>query len=243
MSRPKKTTESDQVLASVGSLVPDSTKVVVKDTPEAAPIINSLQGKEISLNLKKESYFGVGSIWLTPDNYWCVIPDDLTLSDYEIIGKAISSETLTLGKVYIAPIEKASNVLEKYWLLIERNGFDNKKAKTDFSMLIKRGVDSGWTALEIVNYCLDKENKGKRRKELIRLLEQVAKNYEGPLRLYEPPDEAQGIKKVTINPDGSIKAVTNSGTEVAKPVAEPAPPKDFVKGNKTASEAVNDIFS
>jgi hypothetical protein len=243
MSRPKKTTESDQVLASVGSLVPDSTKVVVKDTPEAAPLINSLQGKEVSLNLKKESYFGVGSIWLTPDNYWCVIPNNLNSSDYEIIAKAISLGTLTLGKVYIAPIEKASNVLEKYWLLIERNGFDNKKAKTDFSMLIKRGVDSGWTALEIVNYCLEKENKGKRRKEIIRLLEQVSKNYEGPLRLYEPPDEAQGIKKVTINPDGSIKAITNSGTEVAKPVAEPAPPKDFVKGNKTASEAVNDIFS
>jgi hypothetical protein len=243
MSRPKKTTESDQVLASVGSLVPDPSKVVVSDAPKVMGITNSLQGKEISLNLKKESYFGVGSIWLTPENYWCVVPDELSYADYTIIDKAIASGTLIIGKAYIPPVEKASNVLEKYWLLIEKNGFDNKKAKTDFSMLIKRGVDSGWTALEIVNYCLDRENKGKRRKEIIRLLDQVAKNYEGPLRLYEPPDEAQGIKKVTINPDGSIKAVTNSGTEVAKPVAEPAPPKDFVKGNKTASEAVNDIFS
>jgi hypothetical protein len=246
MARPKKSNEVDGIITSIGSLVPDPSQVVVQpDNNEPARVVsvNSLAGKEISINLKATSYFGIGPIWLTPENYWCTVPDNLTYGEYDTIAKSIRNGTVVLGKVFIPPVEKASNILDKYWLMIERNGFDNKKTKTDFSMLIKRGSDSGWTALEIVNYCLEKENSGRRRKEVIRLLEQVIKNYDGPLRLYEPPDREEGIKKVTITPDGTMTATTNSGTEIAKPVAEPSPPKDFVRGNKSASQAVNEMFS
>ena len=246
MARPKKTSEVETIITSLGSTVPSPQDVVVPSLdslPRAVKVTNSMAGREVSINLKVNSYFGVGPIWLTPENYWCVIPEGLSREDYDIIARSIQNGTLVLGKVFVPPVEKASNVLEKYWLSIERSGFDNKKTKTDFSMLIKRGSDSGWTALEVVNYCLEKENSGKRRKEVIRLLEQVAKNYDGPLRLYEPPDTAQGIKKVTITPDGTMTATTNSGTEIAKPVAEPSPPKDFVKGSKSASQVVNEMFS
>lgn len=246
MARPKKPNEVETIVTSLGSTVPSPEDVIVP--PESAQprqtyVTNSIAGKEISINLKVNSYFGVGPIWLTPENYWCIVPQGLSAEEYDIIARSIQNGTLVLGKVFVPPVEKASNILEKYWLSIERNGFENKKTKTDFSMLIKRGSDSGWTALEIVNYCLEKENSGRRRKEVIRLLEQVVKNYDGPLRLYEPPDTAQGIKKVTITADGTMTAITNSGTEIAKPVAEPAPPKDFVKGSKSASQVVNEMFS
>ena len=246
MARPKKSSATEGIVTSLGSLVPSPSDVVVPPEgvdPPRATVVNSLSGKEISINLKATSYFGVGPIWLTPENYWCVVPDTLTYEEYATLSKSLQNGTVVLGKVFVPPVEKASNVLEKYWLAIERNGFDNKKTKTDFSMLIKRGSDSGWTALEIVNYCLEKENSGRRRKEVIRLLEQVIKNYDGPLRLYEPPDSDQGIKKVVVTADGTIKATTNSGTEIAKPVAEPLPPKDFVRGNKSANQAVNEMFS
>lgn len=243
MSKNKKTNDTSLIVTTVGSLVPDPSQVVVSDTPAPQKINNSLVGKEISINLKKETYFGLGNIWLTPDAYWCTIPDNMTPEQYNIIDKSLQAGTIVLGKVFIPPIDKASNTLEKYWLMIKESGLESKKAKSEFAMLIKRGSDSGWTALEIVNYCIEKETKGRKRKDVLRLLEQVAKNYDGPVRLYDPPDEAEGVKKVTINPDGSVKVTTNSGAEVAKPMAEPLPPKDFVKGSKTASQAVNEIFS
>jgi hypothetical protein len=246
MARPKKPNEVETIITSLGSAVPNPEDVILpidNYKPLQVATSSSIVGKEISINLKANTYFGVGPIWLTPENYWCVVPEGLSRDHYDTIAKSIQNGTIVLGKVFLPPVEKASNILDKYWLAIERNGFDNKKTKTDFSMLIKRGSDSGWTALEIVNYCLEKENAGRRRKEVIRLLEQVIKNYDGPLRLYDPPDNAQGIKKVTITPDGVMTATTNSGTEIAKPVAEPAPPKDIVKGTKSASQVVNEMFS
>lgn len=243
MARTKKSDNDDFVVTTVGSAIPSPENVVITNVPTENVSSSSLAGKEISLNLKELSYFGIGPIWLTPENYWCTVPDGLSRSDYNVIATALKAGKLSLGKTFIPPIDKASNTLEKYWLMIERNGFDHKNTKSEFSMLIKRGSDSGWTALEVVNYCLEKENKGRRRKEIIRLLEQVAKNYDGPLSLYDPPDTAEGIKKVTVTSDGTVKITKNSGEEVAKSVAEPRAPQDHVKGKKTASEAINDIFT
>jgi hypothetical protein len=244
MARTKKPDDNNLVVTTVGSAVPSPENVVVRNDPPApSPSTSSLVGKEISINLKEESYFGVGPIWLTPENYWCVVPDNLSAADYNVIGNAIRSGKIVVGKTFIPPVDKVSNTLEKYWLMIERNGFDHKNTKSEFSMLIRRGSDSGWTALEVVNYCIEKETKGRRRKEIIRLLEQVAKNYDGPLSLYDPPETAQGIKKVTISPDGSVKITKNSGEEVAKSVAEPNPPENFVRGSKSAGEAINDLFT
>ena len=240
MAKQKK--NSDEIVVSIGSQVPSPDQVDIYNTVSSYSQ-PSLAGNLISINLKANSYFGVGPIWLTPENYWCEVPHGLSSDEYLTIQKSINVGTIVLGKQFIAPVDKPSNILEKYWMMIERQGMDNKKTKAEFSMLIRRGTDSGWTALEIVNYCLERENKGKRRKDVIRLLEQVAKNYDGPLRLYEPPDEAEGIKKVTITADGLVKITTNAGEEIAKPLGEPAAPSDHVRGNKTSEQAVNDIFA
>ncbi len=241
MTKHKK--NNDDVKVQVGTAVPAPDDVKINEPEVLASSTHPLVGKTISINLKAGTYFGVGDIWLTPDNYWAEVPDNLLAADYAVIERAIKAGTVQLGQHFIPPVEKASNTLEKYWLMIERRGFDDKQVKADFSMLLRRGQDSGWTALEIVNYCIEKEQAGKRRKEVIRLLDQVAKNYDGPLRLYDPPDTAEGIKKVTVNPDGTVLITRNSGTEAAKPVAEPPRPEGVHAGSKPAAQAINEIFS
>ena len=240
MSKDKKQNES---LGSIGSNIDPNLKlptVTVGSNDQTIPNRNTLIGKIISINLKRESYFGVGSIWLTPEKYWAKVPDGLTDQEYDTIAASIAQRTVVLGKQFIAPIDKASNVPEEYWSLIEKTGFESKNAKSKFSLLVRKGEDLGWTAIEIAQFCLDKENTKKKRKEVIKLLTQLIQNYNGPVQLYDPPDTAEGTRKVTIRPGGVVEVETNSGKKVAKSIASP-PPKGFVKGSKTAEEAMDDI--
>ena len=247
MSKNKKTNEQEiaQIVTTVGSSVPQPGDVTLPDNdspPQQAKVLSSLAGQDISIDLTRRAYFGVGDIWLSPDNYWCTVPDNMTSAQYAIIDSCLQNGSIHLGKTFIPPMNKASDVPEKYWVSIERNGFDNKKAKADFALLLRRGHDQGWTALEIVNFCLEKERAGKNRKNILALLTQTSKYYDGPMTLWDPPDTKEGIKKVIIKPDGTVVATTNSGAEVAKSLNE-VPPKDHKRGGKTSSEAVNDIFA
>lgn len=201
-----------------------------------------LAGKIVSINLKKTTYFGIPEgIWLSPENYWVTIPDGLSADSYKIIESALRVGNLVIGKTYIPPVDKASNVKESYWMLIKDKGFEAKEAKSKFTDLIRRGQDSGWTAIEIAKFCLEKENDGKKRKPVISLLEQLITQYRGPIQLYDPPDDAEGIKKVTINADGTVEAETNSGKKVANKVAAKAP-ANHKPGNKTSSQAIKDLL-
>lgn len=222
----------------------ENTQNIVSVSLGSDTLKDKLSGKTISINLKKTTYFGVGKsrIWLSPENYWAVIPSDLTDEDYKIIDNSIVLGNLILGKKFIPPVDKASNTLEQYWLLIKDKGFELKEAKTKFTNLVRRGQDSGWTAIEIAKFCLDKENSFKKRKNVISVLTQLITQYRGPIQLYDPPDEEEGIKKVTIKADGSMEAETNSGKKVAKRI-EAKPPNDYKPGSKSSAETVNDLFS
>jgi len=227
-------TQQDQVI-SIPEVSIGSSSVSL--TPSKGTII----GKEISINLKATTFFGIGDIWLTPDNYWAVVPDNLSDRDYAIILASLKAGTIKLGKQFIPPVDKASDVRERYWFLIERTGFETKASKQAFKDLMVRGTDDGWTAIEIANFCLDKENNGRKRKDVIRMLTKLVDNYDGPISLYDPPDSAEGIKKVTIKSDGTIVAETNSGKKVAKPLSAP-PPQNHLPGNKSSEEAMNDLL-
>lgn len=218
------------------------TNNVVSVSVGAASPKERFTGKNISINLKATTYFGVGDIWLSPERYWVEVPGNLSNEDYEIIEKSLAKGTIILGKTFIPPVDKASNIKEKYWLLIKNNGFETKEAKSKFTDLVRRGHDSGWTAIEIAQYCLDQENSAKKRKNVINLLSQLITQYRGPIQLYDPPDDAEGIKKITINADGSVEAETNSGKKVANKI-ETTPPKDHIPGNKSTSDAVNELFN
>lgn len=203
----------------------------------------NLAGKIISLNLKVDSFFGLegSSIWLTPEKYWAEVPDNLSSRNYEIISNCIRIGKLVLGKVYIPPVDKVSNICEHYWALVEKTGFETKNTKSAFTTLLRKGQDSGWTAIEIAQFCLDKEKKSKNRKTVIDTLTQIVTRYNGPIQLYDPPDDAEGIKKVTIMGDGTMVGETNSGKKVAKPMS-PKPPDNFVPGNKTSEQAISDLL-
>lgn len=153
---------------------------------------NTLIGKVISLNQKLESYFGVGNIWLTSENYSTEVPDGLTDQEYEIIDKSLLDGTLVEGKKFIPPVDRSITVLDEYWADVKSTGLSDKTklgqaARNKFSTLIKKTSDRGWTAYEIAAHCLNKETQGSSRENVIRLLKEVIDNYFGQKTLYKEP--------------------------------------------------------
>lgn len=239
----KKVKNSDKVEVSIGENIDPSSYLlnVSLGASGRSSLASKLAGKIISLNLKKETYFGISNIWLTPERYWATVPDNLSDQDYAIIAKSLEHNKLVLGKTYIPPIDKVSNICEKYWELLSKSGFDSKDTKAAFSTLVRKGQDSGWTAVEIAQFCLEKEQKARKREGVVKLLTQLIKSYDGPIQLWDPPEESEGIKKVIVKSDGSLEAITNSGKKVAKQMQTPPPP-NHVGGSKTADEAINDLL-
>lgn len=232
-------------LASLGSEV-DETLYIPAVTVSVGgdptlPGRNNLIGKEISINLRATSMFGIGPIFLTPKNYWCVIPDGLTNEEYNMIQVHLNDGLLVMGKKFIEPVARASDVPEEYWIAIDKSGLDNKVTKDKFAKLLRMGVDRNYTAKEIAEYCLQRESKRKNRKGVINALTQIINNHSSPLTMWEPPDEAEGIKKVIVKPDGSTVAVLNNGKTVEKG-PEVKKPSDHVGGKKKPTQALNDIL-
>lgn len=137
---------------------------------------NSVKGKEISLNFKKESFFGIDNIWLSADNYSCVVPETISPQAEAVIKKAIEQGILCLGNVFIQNKDRDDNVPNEYWELIKQYGISPKKDDKSFKKfkyLIKYGVDRNWTAKEIIKTCIENEQKYKNRKEVIKYLNSV----------------------------------------------------------------------
>lgn len=224
------------------NIVTQETDNIVSVSIGSQTTKEKLAGQIVSINLKKTTYFGLPEgIWLTPENYWVKIPDDLSKDSYKILETSIRLGNLVFGKIYIPPVDKASNIKESYWMLIKDKGFESKEAKSKFTDLVRKGQDSGWTAIEIAKFCLDNENANKKRKQVITILDQLITQYRGPIQLYDPPDEAEGVKKVTIKPDGSVETETNSGKKVANKVTAKAP-DTHKPGNKSSEQAIKDLL-
>lgn len=169
MPRKKKETTDSQdndisISASVGAPSASDTK---------------LKGKEISLNQKIESFFGVGDMWLTTENYSATVPDNLTTQQWEILTEALNRGHVVEGNVYIAPIDKDPEVLEEYWHLIKTYGIDTNNEQSVSTLawrkLFRNGVDRNWTAKEIANFCMEREQRGKNRDRVMKLLKDTHK--------------------------------------------------------------------
>lgn len=152
---------------------------------------NTIKGKTISLNQKVQPFFGVGPIWLTSNSYSAIVPDNISYQEEEIIRKALSSNTIVEGKVYIPPIDKNKDVLSEYWHLVKTFGLEPTNNKSEsvirFRQLLKNGVDRNWTAKEITSFCIEQEKKYKNREKVIKLLNDVYKNSDCPVTLLEDP--------------------------------------------------------
>lgn len=161
----------------------------------------NLVGKIISLDLRKDSYFGVGNIWLTQKNYWAKIPAGLTPAGYDVIRRALQSGLIVLGKKYIPQVEKNKSTIEDYWKLIQssrNNGSISKDTIEQFKNLLKKKTTEGWTVTEVVAYCKAKERESRNREHVLTFLKSVEAMYEGPLSLTEEPSDQEGIKNVPV---------------------------------------------
>lgn len=161
----------------------------------------NLYGKIISINLAKQTMFGVGNIWLTESNYWAKIPSNLTDQEYKIISKALEIGTIVFGKTYLPAIEKDNSVREKYSKALSKVQEVSipKEVRDMFSKLVKDKEDNGWTPYEIANYCSAQERSGRARPVVLNLLEEVKALYDGPKEIFSKPvDDKEGIKNCNI---------------------------------------------
>lgn len=135
-----------------------------------------LKGKNITLNFQKESFFGVGDIWLQEGKHTCIVPENITPRDEEILRDAINKGIVVLGDHFIPNVQKDQAVLEEYWDYIKRYGFvdsSQHKAFSKFKKLFRYGTDRNWTAKEVVKYCITSELKYKSRQDVLKLLNNI----------------------------------------------------------------------
>lgn len=135
-----------------------------------------LKGKNITLNFQKESFFGVGDIWLQEGNYTCVVPENISPRDEDILRDAVNKGIVVLGDHFIPNVQKDEKVLEEYWDYVKRFGFaDSSKHKSfeKFKKLFRYGTDRNWTAKEVVKHCISCELKYKSRADVIKLLNEI----------------------------------------------------------------------
>jgi len=170
----------------------DTNEIDISATLGAETIKAELVGQKISLNQKVESFFGVGNIWLTHENYSATVPDNLNPQQLEILERALAKGLVVKGDKYIPPIDRNEDVLEEYWNLIKTYGLDTNKEKDPstiaFRKLFRSGVDRNWTAKEIANFCMEREARYKNRDKVMKLLKDTHKYSSCPDTLLEPLD-------------------------------------------------------
>lgn len=138
-----------------------------------------VRGETFSLNLKKESFLGIGDIWLSYKNHTAKIPEDISDALEKKIRNAVAKGILVPGDTFIPPITKDEAVLEEYWEYIKVFGLDVKPegkqsdSVIKFRKLFKDGVDRNWTAKEIARFCSKREVEYKNRKRVLKLLEDL----------------------------------------------------------------------
>ena len=181
--------ETDPIDAKIESLDISS----VMGSTSTATATESYAGRKIALNQKVETFFGVGNkkIWLSPQNYTCVVPQDLTPEETEQLKTAIKqSKVLLDSDKYVAPIERSNDVLSEYFDFIKQYGLDiaDKKSKSvaKFRQLVRMKIDRNWSAKEIIRFCIEQEKKYKNRDKIIRLLNNVLFNSDAPEFLLDP---------------------------------------------------------
>ena len=207
---------------------------------------SSLVGQKISINLKERSFFGIGNvIWLTPERYWCEIPAGMKEEDYAKIEHALTTNQIVLGKKYITPIDKPAGVIDEYWAIIQRgNCLNNKELKDKIAHVFVRqdGIDRGHTLMEIFLACKAREEKGHHRNDVIQWLETAVNEVGGQLRLYEPPEDEQGLKTVVLHSDGSMEGYDHEGNAIEpEEPTPPPPPVGHKRGTQSKQSALSDL--
>lgn len=192
------------------------TKTAVKVVKESdAPkgtlgVIDGYKDQFVSINLKMETYFGLGlrdggqkKLWLSPENYFDLVPEDLTDKEREQLGFAISSGKIVLGKVWIPPLDKDKGVIDKYVKALSDSLGLTKEFKEKMVNLFRYKEEGNYTALEIYKAMLEKEEKTRSRPDFLTYLKDAINAYVGPVQLVEDFPDDPGNYSVVID-DGVV---------------------------------------
>lgn len=156
-----------------------ATKRKAEPLVQTGELGNSLAGKLVSLNTKHQTYFGVGTIWLSPENYKATIPDDLTDQEYSILQVNLDTGVLIEGDVQVDPVERDPLVLEKYERLIRTMSIGPNSIRPEsveeFRKLVCRRAEGGWTTKEILQHCADIAKKSGLKDSVLSLIRGMQK--------------------------------------------------------------------
>lgn len=179
---------------------------------ERLGVLNNLSNKYISLNPKKATYFGVKkskanswTIWLSPNQPYAIVPNDLSYEETQQITKGLSNGLIVPGKVKIPVIDQDKTVKTKYINLIKKANSLDVITKKQFVELVKKNKEGGYTAMEIMVDALNVERTTRNRIEFVKFLEDGISYCTGPVSLVqdsfeEESDEEALIKKAN-DPD------------------------------------------
>lgn len=153
--------------------------------------VEDLRGRYVSLDLSQRTFFGVGDIWLSPENPVSIVPEDISSEDLELLNKTIASGVLKIGKTFCPPVLQDQITLKQFDKLVESTPMTTRIAdevKTKFFRLLTTGRAGGWTAYEIITYCIAKEESRRARKLVVDYLREVLDTYDGPKKLFTVPE-------------------------------------------------------
>jgi hypothetical protein len=167
---------------------------------------NGYAGAELSINLKQQTYFGLGDpeegmkFWLSPENWCDVVPEGLTEKEITSIETAIKAGELVLGKKWIPVVDKEPLVLEGYVNLLDENHTITEEFRETIRDLFRHKVKGNYTALEIFDAMIEHEKKKRRRQPFIVFLQAAIDNYAGPAQLVQDYPTDPDNYSVTIDP-------------------------------------------
>lgn len=201
-----------------------------------------LIGKIISINLKAINYFGVGgpgskdAIWLTPEIWWDTVPPGLAPSELLIIEKNLQEGKLFLGKIKTRAKKLDSKILSNYAELLKNasgNVSDprNKAFTGAIIRLTSKHEDGGYQTRYIIDQLIKMEQRGKQRKDVLRVLEEAKRIIAGKFFQYEEEvydEEAQETYSFEAPKQRTIPTPPTSSAIKE----EPASPSGKTRGRK-----------
>ena len=204
--------------------------------------INNFAGTEVSLNLKKASYWGLGDdkrgkvFWLSSESWSGVIPDDVSSEDAAKIASAFASGTLVMGREWIPALDKDKTVLRKYEQVLNDHKYITDEFKDTWRDLLNRKNVGNYTAREIISHCITLERKLRNRKPQIEWLEAALDYYEGPDFLVQDFPNDPDNYEATVDPTTATIVSSTRKSDESKVEKQPT------KTSSQAKAALKEIF-
>lgn len=143
--------------------------------PEYKP--HNLIGKEISINFKKRTFFGVDSIWLSPSTWCDTIPEDISSSGLKKIQDALRMEEIYLGRKKTTSLDQDPGFLKTAVLKVKNTDISKKRQFNELKEFIvdltRTETMAGYTTRDIASIMIKAERDGKNRKELLEFLQEA----------------------------------------------------------------------